>query len=261
MNILQSLVLGVVQGATEFIPVSSSGHLILARHLMGLPEADLGFDMALNIGTIVALLVYFWSDLWKIIKGVLTRDKSSTKLALNIIIATIPAVLLGVALSSKIETTFRSSTLVSFNLIWVGVAMLFIDRLKSSKTVNELDTKDAGKIGIFQALALVPGVSRSGISMIGGRFSGLKAKDAARFSFLISLPVTIGATMKSLLLDGGLTQLKASPSTSIVGILASGIVGFIAVRFLISYLAKNGFRNFAIYRIVAGAVMLIILKM
>jgi undecaprenyl-diphosphatase len=257
MNILQSLVLGIVQGATEFIPVSSSGHLILARHLMGLPEADLGFD----IGTIAALLAYFWSDLWQIMKGVFDRDKSSTKLAINIIIATIPAVLLGVALSSKIETTFRSSSLVSFNLIWVGVAMLFIDRLKSSKTVDELVVKDAGKIGVFQALALVPGVSRSGISMIGGRFSGLKAKDAARFSFLISLPVTIGATMKSLLLDGGLTELKASPTISLVAILASGIVGLIAVRFLINYLAKYGFRNFAIYRIVAGAVMLLILNL
>jgi undecaprenyl-diphosphatase len=259
MNIIQAIVLGAVQGATEFIPVSSSGHLILARKLMGLPEADLAFDMALNIGTLVALFAYFAKDIWSILTGLAKRQKESLMLVRNLIIATIPAVLAGVVFSSYIDSTLRSAKIVAVNLIWVGLLMLWVERQaekKKFKKSEEVAVTGAVKLGLWQVLSLVPGISRSGITLIGTRFAGLSGAKAARFIFLMALPVTLGATLKSLFLDDGITQLQAAQTTSIVGIITSGVVGFLAIRFLMNYLAKNGFSVFAKYRVVAGLAML-----
>ncbi len=193
MNILQAIILGIVQGLTEFIPVSSSGHLLLLHQAMGITEAGLGFDVALHIGTLAALLVYFHKDIVTLLVAFF-RQSPQTKLARLLAAATVPALIAGVLLQDKAETTFRSPLLVCISLSVMAVVMLVAERWsqkhQAQKDINKVSPKQALLVGGAQAVALIPGVSRSGSTITMGLFSGLDRVTATRFSFLLAIPIT-----------------------------------------------------------------------
>lgn len=256
MQLLQAFILGLVQGLTEFIPVSSSGHLILFDHWLGF-KGGLTFDIALNIGTLIALYLFFWRDFYQLITGIF-RPGKDRRLALLIILGTIPAVIAGVFLESYAETAFRSVRLVAINLMIVAVLMLVVDKFaKRNLTIDDATPKKALLVGLAQAIALVPGVSRSGITIVAGLSAGFDRVAATRFSFLLSGPIILGATLKVLADGESLSQVAMQPALFIVGIVASFISGYFAIGFLLKYLARRGLAVFAYYRLALGAIILL----
>lgn len=261
MNIFEALILGIVQGLTEFIPVSSSGHLVLLHDWLGLEQTGLAFDVALHFGTLLALLLFFRKDIVRLTKGVFVGGPER-KLAVILVAATIPAVIAGFFLNDLAETAFRSSRLVAMNLIIIAILMLLAERYyKKHQTKTQLDDvspKQGLAIGAAQALALVPGTSRSGITITTGLFAGLDRVAATRFSFLLGIPAMIGAILKIFVLDGGLSQVADQPAIFAVGIVAAFASGLFAIAFMLKYLGKHTLDVFAYYRIALGLLVLII---
>src|SRR3989344_2321596 len=262
MDIFQSFILGMVQGLGEFLPISSSAHLIITPWLFGWRDPGLGFDVALHWGTLLAVLVYFRNDLILIIKGFFhslfksTRDLHNNiyqKLSWLLIIASIPGAAIGWLLQSQAETTFRDPKLIAITLAVFGLVILVADKLgKKEKNLDRIKWLDALLVGISQALAIVPGISRSGSTITAGLALGFKRADAARFSFLMSIPIIFGA---------GLVKMKdfTAGSTSlqlIVGFLSSAIFGFLAIKYLLRYLANHDFKVFIWYRLALAALIL-----
>jgi undecaprenyl-diphosphatase len=250
MGASQAIILGLVQGLTEFIPVSSSGHLILARELLHLPvSGGLAFDAVLQLATGLAVVAYFIPE----IPGIM-RDRT---LLLAIAVGTVPAVVFGLLLESAMETIFRSAELVGWTLL-LGAALMGAAE-KFGKENVRLSPARGGFIGLFQALALVPGISRSGATISGGLFMGLARADAARFSFLLSVPIILGSGAKKLL------DLEFSGALAGVGtelLLASVVAfvsGYLAVKYLIKYLKHHSLAPFIIYRIALAALVFILL--
>lgn len=259
MELIKAIILGLVQGLTEFIPVSSSGHLILVGHAINFSYSGLAFDTALDIGTLAALLIFFWKDFWTLARDVVLGGKDR-KLALYIIAATIPAVVIGVLIQSAAETIFRSNALVALNLIWVGLLMWWLD--KGPQKVHDLEhirLPQAVTVGFAQALALIPGTSRSGITITIGRALQFDRVTATRFSFLMSAPIIAGATLKVLAGSTALHQMAIAPSLYLAGIVAAFISGYWAIAFMIRYLSKHGLALFAYYRIAIGLLILLTL--
>jgi len=258
MQVIQAFILGIVQGLTEFIPVSSSGHLIVVGKALGFEHSGLGFDVALDIGTLAALFIFFRKDITRLLVG-LVRKTDHSKLSWLMALATIPAVVAGMALQGLAETTFRSTSLVAVNLIVVAFVMLAADHL--GKRIYQLKDMTIGRslaIGLAQCLALIPGVSRSGITISAGLLAGLDGVSATRFSFLLSAPIITGATLKVMLSPHNWVQLTAEPVLYIAGILGAFISGYWAIRFMIGWLAKHGLALFAYYRITVGVLILIL---
>ena len=208
MNFWQAIILGLIQGLTEFIPVSSSGHLVLAHHALGVFDSGLAFDVALHSGTLLALLVFFYKDLWELLLGLLGKNDKQ-KLAWLLVMATVPAVIAGVLLESAAESKFRSVRLVAINLMVVALIMLLAERyaakLKHKTPLDKITKLQALIMGVAQAAAVVPGVSRSGGTITAGLFAGVDRVAATRFSFLLAVPITAGAILKVLVLDQGLS--------------------------------------------------------
>lgn len=258
MQLLDAIILGLVQGLTEFIPVSSSGHLVLVGHFLNFQYSGLAFDTALDIGTLAALYLFFARDFWELGHDLL-RGGPKRRLAIYILIATIPAVLAGVLIQELAETAFRDTRLVAFNLIWVGVVMYLVDRYsRSDRDINDITLVRALKVGVAQALALVPGVSRSGITITTGRALGLNRTAATRFSFLLSAPVITGATLKVVVSHGSLQEMAQVPWLYAAGILAAFVSGYWSIKFLLGYLSRHGLGVFAAYRIALGGFILLI---
>lgn len=230
---MNNIILGIVQGLTEFIPVSSSGHLIVAREFLTLHGNDLAFDAVLQLATVLAVLVYFWKDLWGLL-----YDWKKLKI---IILATIPAVVFGLLLEKYMETVFRNVLLVAIMLA-VGSFIMLLSEYFSTKD-KQLTLKNGFIIGLFQCLALIPGMSRSGMTISGGLFTGLSREEATRFSFLLSFPIILGSGLKKLL---DIPHIDASLSISFV---VSFLVGLGAIHFLIKFLKNHSLRTFAWYRI------------
>lgn len=254
MNIGESIILGVVQGLTEFLPVSSTAHLILVPWFFGFDDPGLYFDVALHTGTLLAVLLFFGRDFVKI----LLHER---KLLLALFVATIPGAVFGILLESKVETVFRDPGIIAFTLAVFGVIIWIIDRnMKKERGFEEISYKDALWIGLSQAVALVPGVSRSGITMIAGRVLGLGREAAVRFSFLLSAPIIFGSAMA-----GILKIFKNQEAASFnyldlgTGILTSFVFGFLAIKFLIKYVSKNDFGVFVIYRLMLASGVLLAL--
>ena len=258
MSILIAGLLGLVQGLTEFIPVSSSGHLVLAHELFGLNEVGLSFDVALHGGTLLALVAFFYKDIIGLTKALFAKNEE-TKLAWFLAVATIPAVIAGLLLESSAESAFRSSTLVAVNLIVVALFMLAAEKYsQKQKTKTMLKKTKFGQamgIGFAQALALVPGVSRSGSTITAGLFVGLDRVSATRFAFLLGIPIITGALLKTML-SGGMSELQNEAGVFIVGVLTAFLSGMVAIRFLLKYLSKHSLAVFAYYRIGLGVVVL-----
>jgi undecaprenyl-diphosphatase len=262
MEIVNSVILGVVQGLTEFIPVSSSGHLILAREILGMNlEYSLAFDAVLQLATTFAVLVYFRKDIFNLAKNFLKFisgkfvEAKELILLKAVVIGTIPAVVIGFLLEDKMDTIFRSSFLVAMTLIVGGLIMFFAERF--AKQNLDLNVKRGIGIGFFQALALIPGFSRSGMTISGGLFLGLKREVATRFSFILAFPVLLGAGLKKLL-DLGSTGLLDSVGVELLlGSLASFAVGLLAIHFLVTFLKKHTMNAFVVYRFVLAIVVLL----
>ena len=268
--VLQALLLGVVQGLTEFLPVSSSGHLILVPYLLGWNDAfltSLPFSVMLHLGTLVALLVYFRSDWVRLIPAGLAalrdrsfRDDHDRRLAWLLIIATIPAAVVGFLFEDVIATSFREVGLVALALVLGGVLLFVADRFgSSSRGIPDITPAIAVIIGIGQALALVPGISRSGISIAAGRMVGLDRESAARFAFLMATPITAGAGLYEVvrLVDqGGIAGTSVAPL--VVGMVASAISGMAAIHFMLGFLRRQSLDVFVLYRFILAAVVLIV---
>jgi undecaprenyl-diphosphatase len=268
-QLVQAIVLGIVQGLTEFLPVSSSGHLIVVPYLLGWHDPfidSLAFSVMLHIATLLALLVYFREDWLRLIPAGLAtiRDRSfgddpDRRLAWLLVVATIPAVIAGVALNDPIENAFREARLVAVTLV-IGAAILFLaDRLGSkTRTVDSISFPLAVGIGAAQALALVPGVSRSGISISAGLFAGLDRESAARFAFLMATPITAGAglwELRKVLVGEAGVDLPMVPL--LAGMLAALLAGLLAIAVLLRYLRTHGLGVFVVYRLAFAALVVV----
>jgi undecaprenyl-diphosphatase len=258
MNLIEALLLGTVQGLTEFIPVSSSGHLVLMDKALGIQGGGLAFDVLLHVGTLFALVIYFHKDIYRLFTGLVSKNEYTNPARL-MIIATIPAVIAGLLVSEYAEGSFRSVIIVSANLILVGLLMIwaenFAEKRKKQTSIEKISTKQALTVGFAQVAALVPGVSRSGSTITAGIFAGLDRVTATRFSFLLSAPIVFGAIVK-VAFSGGLAELDMPAMSVVVGVMTSFLVGLFAIHFLIGYLSKHSLRVFAYYRIVLGIVVL-----
>lgn len=250
LELFQTLTLGIIQGLGEFLPISSSAHLVLAPWLLGWPYFGLAFDVALHVGTLFAVIAYFWRD-WLLLLGDGLRFKQTveSRLFWLLVVATIPGATAGYFLEHLAETAFRHPLLVAVMLMAMGIILYWADKKSPAMVeLRDINWKEGLLIGVSQALAIIPGVSRSGITMTTGRLMGLTRETSARFSFLLSTPIIAGAGVKEFttLEPGDLNLVFLS------GILISGLVGFGAIKFLINYLARRDYSIFVWYRLALG---------
>jgi len=263
MDLLQAAVLGAVQGLSEFLPISSSGHLIMVPFLFGWPPHSQAFDLALHLGTLIALLWYFWADWLRLIRGffgglvsaAVRREDPSWRMALLVLLGSIPAGLIGIVLEQPIETLLRSPVINAVLLIVFGLVLYVVDRIASLKrSMDELRWLDALTMGLAQALALAPGVSRSGITLSAGLLRGLDRPTAARFSFLMSGPIIAAAAVFKLREGIPGDEMAAA----LVGMATAAIFGFLSIGFLLRYLQRNSLLIFVIYRVLFGALVIVV---
>ena len=260
MSILQAAVLGLVQGLAEFLPVSSSGHLILARALMGISDeaAATGpymiLDVLLHAGTLLAVVVVFWKDWWEILKN---PFKSKTLLLL--IIASIPALIVAVFFNDLVEQFFTGWFLgVSFLITAVFLLIAETVSQRARRTADRPNAKNAVIMGLMQAVALLPGVSRSGSTLTGGVLSGLNRKSAAKFSFMMSAPAILGSLLfegKDAIENGYLSELSVVPT--VIGVAVAAVSGYLAIRFFLRLISKASLNWFALYVALLGLVILV----
>jgi undecaprenyl-diphosphatase len=257
MTLTQSAVLGAVQGLTELLPVSSSAHLALVSKVFHWPDEGLTYDVALHWGTLAALVAYFWRDLWGLAKAAVSREPSpERRLAWGLCLGTLPAAAAGVLVEHRVEALFRSPAWIAAFLIAFGILLGAVDRLaRKQDDLRGFGLLDCLWVGLAQCLALLPGVSRSGITLTAALLLGLRRVDAVRFSFLLSIPIVFGAgVLKLRHLDPA--ALDASFWT---GILVSAGTGLAAIAFMMRFVRERSLLAFAVYRVAAGALVLLFL--
>ena len=259
MTILQALILGIVQGFTELLPISSSAHLALTPWLLGWPDHGLAFDVALHLGTLIAIMAYFqeeWRRLFSAALSLLRKRRAETdeeKRVVFLVIATIPAGIAGLLLEDAAETVFRSPALIATNLIVLGVLLWAVDRFMSrERGMESMGWKDAMAIGVAQCFALVPGVSRSGSTITAGRALKLTRESAAVFSFLLSMPITLAAIV--LKLPDAVREAESLLPMA-VGVVAAAVSAWVAIAVLLKYVARRSYGVFAVYRLLFGALI------
>ena len=259
--ILKALLMGVVEGATEFLPVSSTGHLIIAGDLLGFAARDNVFEIVIQTGAIFAVVLLYFGKLWQTLVG-LPKDGTAQKFALSVVVAFFPAAFLGVLLHDFIKEALFNVTTVSVALIVGGFVMLAVEKvnLKTTQlTVDDITLPTAFKIWLFQCIAMIPGVSRSGATIIGALLLGVERKAAAEFSFYLAIPTLVGAAVLDLAKSG--TELLTSDLVLIaVGLAAAFVSAVIVIKAFIAWLGQHGFGIFAWYRIVAGILLLVLLS-
>lgn len=255
MSVFDALVLGIIQGITEFLPISSSGHLLIFEKLFGLQIETLRtFDVAVHLGTLTAILIYFWKDIWTILKGFFTgRDM---KFGWYIILGSIPAGVAGFLLNDIFDQVFRSIFVVGIGMICVGLIFFAAEKWPKDKNKNVSIWWNAVLIGIAQAIAIIPGVSRSGSTIAAGLFQGIKREEAARFSFLLGSVSIFGAGLLTFLSDNSEKILLSTLYFLLSGFFASTIAGFLTISFLMKFLKKYTLRGFGVYLVLIGIVCL-----
>jgi len=257
-----ALLLGLVEGATEFLPISSTGHLILAQSWLGLTsEADKSFAIAIQLGAIVAVMWFYRAKLVTLSRGLLARDPVAVRLLSNLVVAFLPAALVGLVAGKGIKTYLFSPEVVASALAAGGVAILLVERFRPQPRITRLEEMglaDAFKVGLVQCLALIPGTSRSGATIIGGLLFGLSRPAATEFSFFLAIPTMVAATGYTLVKDW--TMLSGAHLLEIaVGFAAAFVSGLLAVRWLLHYVAQHSFALFAWYRLILAAVVWVVL--
>lgn len=263
MTEFQALVLGLVQGLSEFLPISSSAHLALTPWFFGWEPGGLAFDVALHIGTLIAVAWYFrreWVALARSAVSIVRQRRVQTTgewRVVFLIVATIPAAIAGLTVQDLAETTFRSPRLIAINLMVMGVLLWLVDRMaKRDRPLESMRLRDAVIIGFIQCLALVPGVSRSGSTITGGRLLGFDRQTAAIFSFLMSFPVTLAAAV--LKAPDAFTP-GTDATTIFIGIAAAAVSSWLAIAVLLRFVSRYSFGVFAAYRLVLGVIVLVTL--
>lgn len=257
MDIFQALVLGIVQGLTELLPVSSSAHLFLIPWIFGWQEIG-DFDVALHFGTLLAIGIFFFKDWIELIKGgykqVVKKEKSTEgRMFWYIVIATIPGGAIGFLLDHFAQDILTNQFIIAIALIVMGVILYVVDKkAKSEVEYKDMTFKQTFLIGLSQALAFIPGVSRSGVTMTTARAMGVKREAAAKYSFMLSAPIVLAATAYKI------KDFAFGDISFYIGVLASFIVGILVIKFLLQYLQKGSFKGFAIYRIILGIIVLAI---
>ncbi|MFA6410338.1 MAG: undecaprenyl-diphosphatase UppP [Candidatus Buchananbacteria bacterium] len=269
LDVFYSIFAGVIQGLAEFLPISSSGHLLLFHYFTGFDFVDnLSFDVVLHLGTLAALLIFFWSDLWRYFFAFLNsfrkwdlKNDSNQRLAWYILIATIPALFFGYFFDDLIESLFRNPASVAWVIMIFGLVLYFADKYFAKlKTVEQLNLGQAFLIGLAQAFALIPGVSRSGITIVAGLSQKLKRDQAARFSFLLSVPAVLAAGGKKTL---DLYQMQAFNFSDLLilasGFLVSALVGYLCIKYFLKFLKNHSLKVFVYYRLILGILVLFLL--
>jgi undecaprenyl-diphosphatase len=255
-----AIVLGIVEGVTEFLPVSSTGHLILADALMGYdPQKWEVFNIVIQSGAILAVVVLYWRTFRDVLAGLLTRDAAAIRFVRNLMLAFLPAAVIGLALHDKIEAMLGKPRLVAIALIVGGIAILIIERLAKSArvaSVEAMPVMTALGVGLIQCISMIPGVSRSGATIMGALSMGVERKTAAEFSFFLAIPTMAGATLlqsykhRDEIMASGLSDIA-------IGWVVSFIVALAVIKIFVGVVSRYGFAPFAWYRIVAGAAALI----
>jgi undecaprenyl-diphosphatase len=269
MEVFQAIILGIVQGITEFLPISSSGHLIIIPSAFGWEEFtnNLTFDVALHVGTALAVVIFFWGDWIRILKSFLKNAPSpkriladyDSKFLIMIAVGSIPAAIVGLLFEDVIEEKIREPQIVIATLFLFALILWLAEKVGSKKReITSLSFKDAVFVGIAQAISLIPGVSRSGVTISAGLFSGMSRESAARFSFLLSTPAIVGAGILRIkdLFEGGTVDL--SLLTIVVGVVTSALVGWLAIKYLLKYVLTHDYNIFVWYRIAIALVALLI---
>jgi undecaprenyl-diphosphatase len=256
LTLFQSIVMGLVQGLGEFLPISSSAHLVLVPWLFNWHDPGLTFDVALHLGTLFAVIIYFWKDWWRLITAGLTNIGSSDgRLFWYLVAASIPGGLIGFLLESQAATIFRTPMLIAVMLIIMGVILYWADqRSRKTTEIENISFANAMWIGLSQALAIIPGVSRSGITITTALMTGLTRESAARFSFLLSTPIILGAALVKM------PDVVANPAminlNFVVGMLVSAITGLASIYVLLRYVQSKSFLPFVWYRFALGAIVI-----
>jgi undecaprenyl-diphosphatase len=258
LTLSQAIFLGLVQGLGEFLPISSSAHLVLVPWLFKWPDPGLTFDIALHMGTLVAVIAYFWKDwLHLTIKGLTDRSSRDGRLFWYLVLASVPGAAIGFLLENKAETVFRTPLLIAVMLIVMGMLLSWADRKSARDTeVRNISLGSSFLIGMSQALAIIPGVSRSGITMSAGLMLGLTREGAARFSFLLSTPIILGAALVKM--PHVISHPDMITLNFIIGMLVSCITGILSIGFLLRYVQSKNFLPFVWYRYVIGAIVIIV---
>lgn len=257
MSIIDAIIIAIVEGITEFLPISSTGHMIIAEKLLHVPDTDFTklFTVGIQLGAIFAVVVLYWK------KFISPFQNGNWNFYLKLIVAVIPALLLGFIFADKIDALLESSLVVAISLIAGGIVLLFIDSVFKNpliETDDKISYPNAFIIGLWQCIAMIPGVSRSAASIIGGMQQKLTRKLAAEFSFFLAVPTMAAATGYKLL-KGYKTITPADIKLFAIGNIVAFVVALLAIRFFISYLQKHGFRLFGYYRIIVGIALLILL--
>jgi undecaprenyl-diphosphatase len=262
--LLIAVILGIVEGVTEFLPVSSTGHLILATELLGF-DADrwAAFNVIIQLGAILAIVVLYWRTFWAVLEGLFARQPMSWKFVRNVLVGFLPSAILGFLLINNIEALLGNATVVAIALILGGIAILVIEKTVKPGEIVGVAEMPVGRvlaIGLIQCLAMIPGVSRSGATILGALSLGVERRTAAEFSFFLAIPTMLGATVLELAKHRDTLLAGASGvgfGTVAVGFVVSFVVAIVVVRVFVHYISKHGFAPFAWYRIVAGAAALL----
>ncbi len=260
---VRAVILGIVEGVTEFLPVSSTGHLILATKLLGYnPEQWKAFNVIIQLGAILAIVVLYWRTFWAVLEGMFKGNAMSWRFVRNIVIAFLPSAILGVLLINDIEALLGNAMVVAIAFILGGIAILVIEKtVKPGNVVGiaEMPLMTVVGVGLIQCLAMIPGVSRSGATIMGGLTLGVERRTAAEFSFFLAVPTMLGATTLELVKHHNMLMAGASGvgfGTVAVGFVVSFVVAIVVVRAFVHYISRHGFAPFAWYRIVVGTVAL-----
>jgi undecaprenyl-diphosphatase len=250
MTLLEAIILGIIQGLSEFLPISSSGHLALGHAIFGLEEEGILFSIIVHVGTLIPVVLIFWQDIWALIK------RPFQKMTLLLIIATIPAAVVGLLFEDMVESAFASLTFVAFGFVVTGLVLLFTDRLKkTAKPAEDLTRLDSLLIGLAQAVAILPGISRSGSTIAAALARGTRREDAAKFAFLMSIPIILGALALQIfhLLRGSIPADDLNFLNLGAGFVTSAISGYFAINFMLKAVKKAKLRYFAYYVLALAA--------
>lgn len=267
MDLLRSVLLGIVQGLTEFLPISSSAHLAIVPQLLGWEDPGAAYTAVVQIGTELAVVLYFWRDIWTIgsgwFRGVFNRaarEAPEWRMGWFIIVGSLPIVLLGLLLEDAIDREFRNLWFIAAMLIGMGLVLGLAERFgRKSTPIEHLTPRDAILLGFAQACALVPGVSRSGATISMGLFLGYERRAATRYAFLLAIPAVVGAGVYKLKdIPGGENAYGVVPT--LVGTVVAFVVGLAVIHWLLQYVSKNSYTPFVIYRVALGIVVLILLS-